>query len=38
MTRYRVWDRVMTEIMQQIEVQQKQLKLSYDPKKIPRTL
>lgn len=30
MARYRVWDRVMTEIMKQIEEQQGQLKLTYN--------
>ena len=30
MARYRVWDRVMTEIMKQIEGQQWQLKLTYN--------
>lgn len=30
MARYRVWDRVMTEIMKQIEEKQGQLKLTYN--------
>ena len=32
MARYRVWDRVITEIILQIEAKQKQLKITYDNK------